>query len=177
MKNIILNNLELKILSLGLAVFLWFFISTRGTSEISIEVPIELINIPTGYEVVKKERERVNVSIFGSEGILRSMKPDDLRVIIDIKDSTPGINSFTIRGNHIRVPPAITVSDVTPSEVRIRIEKTTKKEVPIVPHISDSSRIKPGFSLHVRPDKVFIEGPESIVKRVSSLKTEPIDVQ
>ncbi|VAX32354.1 hypothetical protein MNBD_NITROSPIRAE02-1734, partial [hydrothermal vent metagenome] len=53
MRDLFFKNLGLKVLALCLAIILWFLISGRGVSEITLEVPIEYINIPPGYEIVK----------------------------------------------------------------------------------------------------------------------------
>ncbi|NOZ25018.1 MAG: hypothetical protein GXO94_02870 [Nitrospirae bacterium] len=177
MRQLLFKNLGLKILALCLAIILWFLISGRGVSEITLEVPIEYINIPPGYEIVKKDRDTVRVSLFGSEVVLRSIKPEDLRVYVDLKDAQPEKGSYRIKKRNIKVPPALTISNVTPSRVNIVLEKTVRKEVPVQPDITG----KPAAGKYigqvtVKPEKVAVEGPESVLKKLSFVRTEPIDV-
>ncbi|GBE02108.1 YbbR-like protein [bacterium BMS3Bbin06] len=174
MKNLIFNNTGLKLLSLGFAILLWFIISARGTSEITLDVPIEYINIPKGLEILRKDRDRVNVSIFGSERILRAVKPDDLRVFIDLKGSPSGTRVYSIIRRNIKVPAAVTVSNVSPSSVKITLDRTIEREVPVKVVLD---RIPRDYKLIIKPDRVRIEGPESIVRNVHILKTEPLKLR
>ncbi len=178
MKELFLNNLGLKILSLCLSMTLWFFISAKGVSEITLEVPIEYINIPAGYEIVKKDRDTVRVSLFGSEGVLRSIKPEDLRVYVDLKDAPSRGGAYRIKKRDIKVPPALTVSNVSPSRVNIVLDRTVRKRVAVRPDISG----KPAAGMVVSrvvvdPPDVELEGPESMVKKISYVRTEPIDIE
>jgi hypothetical protein len=45
-KNPLFENFGLKISAVLIAVFLWFFVTSRGQSEISLEAPIEFKDIP-----------------------------------------------------------------------------------------------------------------------------------
>jgi YbbR domain-containing protein len=172
MKKILLNNLALKLLSLGFAILLWFIISARGTSEVTFEVPIEYVNIPDGYEILHKERERVNVSIFGSEQILRAVKPTDIRVVIDLKSSAKGKKTYNIIKRNIKVPPAVSVSNVSPSSVEVTLDRSTSRDIPVIPKITGLDKKR--YILSVTPNHLKVEGPESILKTVKHLSTEPV---
>ncbi|HEB75677.1 MAG TPA: hypothetical protein ENJ04_04945 [Nitrospirae bacterium] len=177
MRQLLFRNLGLKILALCLAVVLWFLISGRGVSEITLEVPIEYVNIPPGYEIVKKDRDTVRVSLFGSEVVLRSIKPEDLRVYVDLKDAQPAEGSYRIKKRNIKVPPALTISNVTPPSVNVVIEKTVRKEVPVRPDITGEPAAGRHISeVTIKPDRVVVEGPESVLRRLTYVRTEPIDV-
>jgi len=177
MRHLLFNNLGLKILALCLAIILWFLISGRGVSEITLEVPIEYINIPPGYEIVKKDRDTVRVSLFGSEGVLRSIKPEDLRVYVDLKDAQPEKGSYRIKKRNIKVPPALTISNVTPSKVNIVLDRTARKKVPVRPELTGEPAPGKYISrITIKPEKVDVEGPESVLKGISFVRTEPIDV-
>ena len=177
MRKLLFKNFGLKILSLALAITLWFFISARGVSEITLEVPIEYMNIPPGYEILKKDTDTVRVSLFGSEGVLRSIRPEDLRVYVDLKEARPGKGTFTIKKSNVKVPPVLTISNIRPSKVNIILDKTARKDVPVKPNLIG----KPAAKIHIsqviiKPEKVEIEGPESVIKKVSHVSTEPINI-
>ncbi|HEC98712.1 MAG TPA: hypothetical protein ENI58_11300 [Nitrospirae bacterium] len=177
MRQLLFKNLGLKILALCLAIILWFLISGRGVSEITREVPIEYINIPPGYEIVKKDHDTVRVSLFGSEVVLGSIKPEDLKVYVDLKDAQPGRGAYRIKKRNIKVPPALTISNVTPSKVHIFLDRTVRKKVPVNPDISGEPA--PGkyiSQIIIKPEEVEVEGPESMLKKISAVRTEPVDV-
>ncbi len=176
MKNKLMHNLGLKLLSLGLAVMLWYIISAKGMSEVTLEVPIEYINIPQGHEIVSKEQDKVSVSIFGSEKAVGSIKPEDIRVLVDLNGATAGKAVYKITRKNIKTPSSVTVSSVNPSEVKVVIDRTIKKDVPIRADIKLPSFMQGRINIEVRPAMIQIEGPESLVKNIHFLKTERIDI-
>lgn len=175
MKRLITHNLGLKLLSLGFAVLLWFIISARGTSEVTFEVPIEYLNIPEGYEILHKEYDSVSVSVFGSEQILRAVKPSDIRVVIDLKGGEKGKKTYNILKKNIKVPPAVSVSNVSPSAVEVTLDRRATRTIPVQPKIKGLDKKR--FKLTITPSVIKIEGPESVIKRIKKLTTEEINLK
>jgi YbbR domain-containing protein len=174
-KRIILNNIGLKLLSLALAVVLWYLISARGVSEVTIEVPIEYVNIPQGYEIVQKSVDRVSITLFGSERILRSLKTEDLRVTVDMKGKTEGDVKYKITKKDIRIPSAVNVSEIEPSQVEVLLDRTETKTVPVI--VSLTGEVKDKYRIEIKPSEVVIAGPSSILKKVRYVTTDRIDLE
>ncbi|HHN65253.1 MAG TPA: hypothetical protein ENK09_07835 [Nitrospirae bacterium] len=174
MKSRITENLGLKLISLGLAVVLWYMISAKGTSEVSLEVPIEYINIPQGYEIIKKGQDRVKISVYGSERAIASIRPEDIRVFVDLSDAKQGPGKYRIRRERIRKPSSVEVASITPSEVEVFLDRIIRKDLKVEPVISGRRGLKERFRIEVIPPRVTVEGPETILKRLTSIKTEPI---
>lgn len=179
MKRVLISKLRenflLKCLSLVLAVFLWYFISARGYSELTLQLPVELVNIPEGYEVTEKSTDRVNVSFLGSTKILRLLNPEQLRVSIDMKNTDEGSHRIMLTPNNIKVPSAVSITDIRPGTIAVTIEKMAEKVVPVRLNLKDSS-IAERFLFTITPDTVRIKGPESTLKKVNYVITEPIDI-
>jgi YbbR domain-containing protein len=129
MKRMLLNNLGLKVLSLLFAIIIWFFISAKGGVERTLDVPIEYINIPPGHEILKKHTEAVKVSIFGSERVLRTIKPEDLKLYIDLRDALPGKFSYSIKKGDISVPQSLSVFNITPKTITVTIIESKNLEI------------------------------------------------
>ncbi len=170
------ENLLLKCVSLVLAVLLWYFISARGYSELTLQLPVELVNIPEGYEVVNKSTDRVNVSFLGSTKILRLLNPEQLRVSVDMKDATEGVQKRMLTPRQIKVPSAISITDIRPGTITITIEKVAEKVVPVVLNLKNK-KLSEEFLFTVTPNTVKIKGPESALKKARFVKTEPIDIE
>ncbi|MDI6745172.1 MAG: CdaR family protein, partial [Thermodesulfovibrionales bacterium] len=84
MKRRLLENFGLKVTAVIMAIILWFFVISKGQSEISFDVPVELKNIPPGLESVKYGTKNVSVSLKGQDRLLRNIKPSDVRVHVDL---------------------------------------------------------------------------------------------
>ncbi len=169
------ENLLLKVLSLVLAIFLWYFISARGYSELTLQLPLELVNIPEGYEVTEKSADRVNVSFLGSTKILRLLNPEQLRVSIDMKDTEEGSHKIMLTPDNIKVPSAVSITDINPGTISITIERIAEKVVPVKLNLKNASITK-DYLFTITPDTVKVKGPESILKKVKYVKTEPIEI-
>lgn len=169
--------MTMKIAAVVLAVILWFFVTSRGQSEISLDVPIEMRNIPQTLEIVRQGAKSVSVGIRGQERLLKNLKLADVRVFIDLGSAKKGRGTYYIDQTNVKVPSAVTVTNINPSSITIVLAETMNKTVPIQPVINGIP--KAGFfvsSVEVEPKDVIIEGIRSEIANVRFLKTEPIDI-
>jgi len=121
-----IENIGLKILALTLAVFLWYIISARGISEISIEVPIKYINIPNGLKL-KRIIKKIKVNLLGRKNLLVSIKPESLMIIIDLKNTSEGEITYKIKKKDLKIPRGVSIINMNPSEIKIFLIKKGKK--------------------------------------------------
>ncbi|MCX5717149.1 MAG: CdaR family protein [Nitrospirae bacterium] len=177
MRRRLLENFGLKVTAVVMAIILWFFVISKGQSEISIDVPMELKNIPQGFESIKQGVKSVNVSLKGQDRILRNMKPSDVRVHVDLSKAKKGKGIYYINKEDIKLPPTINITGITPSSVWIVLEKTIIKTVSVSAIMAGSP--KEGFvvsSVEVLPKDVAIEGVRTETGKVKFLSTEPVDI-
>lgn len=177
MRKLLFANFGLKITAILLSILLWLFASSRGLSEIALDVPLELKDIPPGLELINHSIKVVGVNIKGQEGIIRTIRPSDLRAFVDLSKARKGESIYSINKNNIKLPPGVTATNITPSYVKVSIEESVTKTVevrPIIVGIPGS-----GFyikSISVFPERVMIEGARSRVNVVDAIKTEPLDI-
>ncbi|RJQ38272.1 MAG: YbbR-like domain-containing protein [Nitrospiraceae bacterium] len=177
MKRRLLENFGLKVTAVIIAIILWFFVISKGQSEISIDVPVELKNIPQGLESVKQGAKSVNVSLKGQDRILRNMKLSDVRVQVDLSKAKKGRGIHYINKDDVKVPPTINITGITPSSVSIVLEETVIKTVPV--HAITAGSPKEGFvvsSVEIMPKDATIEGIRTETGKVKFLRTEPVDI-
>ena len=75
---LLVENLPLKIISLGLAVLLWYVIAGEKTSEMGVSVPVELQNFPRDLELTGEPVNEVEVRLRASPGIIQRLGPGDI---------------------------------------------------------------------------------------------------
>jgi YbbR domain-containing protein len=177
MKKFFFGNLGLKIAAVLLSVVLWFFATSRGQSEITIDVPIEFINISTGIEMVNHNIKVISLTIKGQERLIKNIKPADIRVYVDLSKAKKGEAVYYINREDIKLPPSISVTNISPSSVKITTEETILKTVKVRPFIiGDPAK---GFyvkSVELEPQTVIIEGVKSEVRKLNNIRTEPLDI-
>ncbi len=176
-KRLLFDNLGMKIAAVLLSVVLWFYVTSRGQSEIPLEVPVDLKNIPVGLEIVNNNFKKVSLYIKGQERIIRTVKPSDVRIALDLGKTKSGENIFYIHGDDIQLPHGITVTSINPSSLKIITEKTVSKTVRVIAVVT--GEVPRGNRIHsitVDPKMITVEGISSEMRKIKSMKTEPLDV-
>jgi YbbR domain-containing protein len=176
MKNLIAKNIWLKIVSLIIAVTLWFFVILSGRSEIDMDVPVTVTNVPERFEVTDYPKT-INVGIEGQERLLKYLKPNEIIAVLDISDAKVGRTFYTLSKDNIKLPTSFLVTSINPETVSVKIESQLKKIVNINPHIV--GKPEKGFvivSIKADPESVTLEGPRSMITTIDTIKTEPIDI-
>jgi YbbR domain-containing protein len=177
MRKFFFENLGLKIAAISLAIILWVFVTSRGQSEKSIDVPLEFTNIPSGLEIVNSTVKEISLNIKGQERLIRNTKPLDIRALVDMSKAKKGESTYYITREDIKVPSTITVTNISPSSVKVITDETVKKSVKVRPVIiGEPERGYYVKSVEVTPQTVVIEGVRPEVRRFNYIKTEPLDI-
>jgi len=172
------RNIGLKLLAVILAVLLWLTIAGEHLVERSVRVPLEFRNIPDVLEIVGNTPDTVDVRVRGSSALLSRMQPGEIVAVLDLGSARAGSRLFHIRTDEVRAPFGVEVSQVIPSTLALELEKSARRQVPIVPATEGDPA--PGFLIGRKtadPATVEIVGPESRVRQVTEATTEPVSIK
>lgn len=175
-RKILAKNIWLKIASLMLAILLWFFVVMSGHSVIVLDVPVKFINMPNEIEMVNMAKT-VRLGIEGQERILKVINQEDISVVVDLGTAKSGKKIYSLSRENIKLPKRLIVKSISPQTISLVLEERMHKKVSVKPVIVGLPA--KGYSVEsikITPEKVMIEGPMSLVKRIYSVKTEPLDV-
>jgi YbbR domain-containing protein len=173
----LLENLSLKVISLTLAVLLWFVIGEK-TSERGLSVPVELQNVPRELELVGEPTNVIDVRVRASPSVIQRLTPGDVSARIDLSGVRAGEHIVHLTSDDIRVPFGVRVVKITPSIITMDFERTLQKTVPIRPRLL--GRPRAGFEVAevaAEPAEVRLAGPKSRVQEMESAYTEPVSVE
>jgi hypothetical protein len=173
----LIEHLPLKLISLGLAVLLWYVIAGEKTSEMGLSVPVELQNFPQDLELTGEPVNAVEVRLRASPGIIQRLGPGDISARIDVKGADEGERIVHLTSESIRVPFGVRVVKISPAIITLNFERTQQKSVPIRPRLL--GRPAPGHEVAevgASPAEVLVVGPKSRVNDVESAYTEPVSV-
>jgi YbbR domain-containing protein len=171
------RHFGLKILSLTIALLLWFAISGEETVERGLRVPLELQQLPAGVELTGDVPTTVDVRVRGGSSTLSRVLAGDVVAVLDLRSARPGRQVIPLTSDQVRVPFGVDVVQIAPSAIAIVFEGSASRLVPIVPAVD--GRPAPGFvvgPMAAEPASVEIVGPESAVKRATEAVTEPVSV-
>jgi hypothetical protein len=174
-RSFLTENLGLKLLSLVLAMLVWFAIAGETASEMGLRVPLELQNVPRDFELSGDTVDAVEVRVRASAGIVHALNPGDVSAQIDLAGSVEGERIVHLTADSIRVPFGVKVVKVAPAMLTLRFERTLQKVVPVRPRLV--GRPAEGYEVAEvvsEPPEVRLAGPRSRVEAVDSAFTEPL---
>ena len=171
------GDAALKLVSLALAVGLWFVIAGKPTAERGQAVPVELRNVPRDLELTGDPVNTVDVRVRASPGLINSLDPGAIRATIDLAGAQEGERIVQLSPAQIQAPQGFRVVKITPSLLTLNLERTVRKKVPVRPRVI--GRPAAGYEvaeIKSDPPEVQISGPRSRVQEVESAFTEPVSV-
>lgn len=175
-RRIFLEDWNLKLLSLAIALVLWLLV-TGQNQPVTAHVNVQLNFIrPQALEISNDPPRTVDVTLTGSRSKLDDLTSLDLVATVDISDQRAGERILRLADKaQITLPQGIKVDGFQPSAVPIRLEEIVERQVPVEPKLEG----KPanGFEVYsVKPDKgsIAVRGPVSHVNALQKVLTESI---
>ena len=176
-KHWITHNWFLKVLSLLLAGTLWVAVASETSSEIGIEVPLEYRNVPANLEITGDTANTVEVRLRGSANLIKEVSAKEVSTTASLENMTPGEKIISLTPENVQAPFGTEVIRINPSQVRINLEQTISKTIPVVP--TTQGQPAAGFELGkvlVNPGKIRVQGPQSVLRTIDSISTVPIRI-
>lgn len=183
MKKSLMNNISLKLLAFLFAFLLWLIVVNIDDPIIDktfsdIPVTVEHAEVITGqqktYQIVDNT-QTVAVTVYAKRSVLNKMTAEDIQATADMKElylESQIPIEVKIAGYEGRYD---SVSS-NPRNLQIKIEKNASKSFAITPVATGT--VRDGYllgELKSSPEKVTINGPESVIERISRVTAE-VDV-
>lgn len=172
-----LDNLNLKIIALVLAIVLWSLVPDTSVPHIVRGVPVLLENIPAELALTEPFSATVDVLVTGTVLRTRDLLPGELSPRIDLFGAFAGDNVITLVSGDIPAPLGVSVDSVQPAQIRVVLEDKLMVELPVNPVVEGTPA--DGFELYeasVDPGVVRVSGPRSAIEALSSVSTEVMSV-
>lgn len=153
----------------------WFSVSRGVDTLVTLQVPLEYTKRDLAMEIVNTSINTVNLELEGSGALIKSIRPDQVQVRLDLSKSKAGPNTFTITRKTISLPPGVVLKGVTPSVVDVELDVLIKKELPV--QIDWVGRLPDHFILQeasVVPKTVEIIGGQRMLEKMLTLYTEKV---
>lgn len=170
------KNWVLKLLSLFFAVFLWYFVAGEDNVDMTVKVPVEVINLPQNLIVANEYKKELEVTVSGPRGLIRNMA-DEVSRTVDLSKATQGPVVIKNDNNSIPVPWGVQVLRTKPAEFILQLDKLIEKKLPI--HAVTTGQIPKGYTLVsvlLEPPEITITASEAIIGKESVINTLPLDI-
>ncbi len=171
------EHLGLKLVSLLLGFSLWYAVAREQEAEFSLSIPVELRDLPEGLEVVEESVQQVEVRLRGPAENLRRLTAQDVHLGVELQDAEPGERIAYLTPREVTAPFGARVMRVTPTSVRLVLDRTVRRTVEVIPRVVGSPA--EGFELHhveLAPPTIDVEGPSSRVEGLAQVTTEPVSM-
>ena len=177
----LIDNLGLKIVSLFLAVIIWFYAAGEGLEQITLRVPLQVDPPKPEMTVIKGSQQTLRVVFQAPRNLINVISSGDVTAYHKIEANVPlGEYSFKVSPEDFRLPPGdIRIQEVYPPVVAVTLDEVVYKRLKVKPIVQGEPAV--GFSLNeseilVDPNAVMAQGPRLKFEKIDSIQTEPIDV-
>lgn len=161
------------------SAILWISITLSEEFYSTINLPLRVIDAPSGYTVSTDLPGNISVKIkgigwrlagisLGSESYFNVSAKNDSGVVLS--------NLYANTINNTWLSSDLSVIEISPDTVSFVIEKTIVKKLPVIPDLNIDFKTGFGLSaqLTVTPDSVNVSGPKSLINSLKGLKTQSV---
>lgn len=153
----------------------WFSFSQGLDTLITLEIPIEYMNRDPGMEIMNTSVDTVSLQLSGSGALVKSIRPEQVQIRLDLGKAVVGHNSFTITHEDIILPPGVFLKKIQPPVIEATLDITVKKKLPLqvdwVGKLPDRLMLT---NVQIDPEKVDVTGGKLILDKISSIYTEKV---
>lgn len=176
---VVLRNTDIRLVSLLLAVLLWFHAVTERTYRVAVRCPVTVRNIPSGWMLTNRGvGANCLITATGKEIIAMRIAPPSITVDAanrQIKRMTVDLDRAAVRYPYGIVPRSV---EFTPGQLAIAFDREEARQVRVVADIRGLPA--DGFlvadSVTVSPAAVEVRGPQRLLETLDSVYTQPLPV-
>jgi diadenylate cyclase len=153
----------------------WFSFTRGQDTLVTLEVPIEYVNRDPKMDIVETSVNAVRLQLSGSGALIKSTRPEQIRVRTNLATALPGSNTYSITRENISLPPGLTLIDINPPAVKVTLDIMIKKTLPI--QVDWVGRLREDLILTgvtVTPESIEVIGGSRILETISTIYTEQI---
>jgi YbbR domain-containing protein len=176
-KRYVIHNFGLKVLSLLVAVGLWFMISkNQQPAEVAIRAPIVFQHVPRELEISSEAIPEAQIRVRGPERTIRQLKTNEVQAEIDLTGVRPGERTFDLSSQQVRHPRDVEVVQIVPSQLHLAFDTRSSREVEIRPRVTGNFATGEQIvKIDTDPPRITITGPRHHVEKIDAATTDPID--
>ncbi|GHT48050.1 hypothetical protein FACS1894102_0180 [Spirochaetia bacterium] len=179
LKTIITHNWSVKALCLAIAIFIFVFHRLSLLEDKKITVPLK-INGLSELIISNDIPRNLSITLRGDKEGINPIAETDILAFLELSNySTPGKYEVPVhvskQGTALQVDPLEIV--ISPPVILLELSRKTNKIVTVSPNITGS--LPRGYEItkqSVNPETIEIEGPEDLLKNISKINTEIIDL-
>lgn len=171
------RNWVLKLLSLGFAIFLWFFVVGEDKVDMTVNIPVEIVNMPESLIISNQFKKDLEVTVNGPRSLIRRISSQHISRTIDLSGAKSGTIIIKNTLDTISLPRGVRLLRIKPTDIILRLDQLIQKNIPII--ANTTGKPAQGYKvnqININPTFIPITGPQTILDNNKSLFTKPIDI-
>ena len=172
------QELLLILVSLGLGILIWLLVVGADQMDMTLTVPIEILNLPKQLVIYNQYQKEVEVTLRGPRTIMQEMRSRNLSLPVDLSQAVPDTVVLSTDSLPLQLPSGIAVLRIQPASITLSIDQLAQRNIPVEAQIK--GKVGLGYALKevtLSPDKILVSGPQSLLEQQTALKTVPIDLE
>lgn len=172
----VIKNLPFKVVSLAIAILLWWAVGRDQPIEIPLTVPLEFQHAPANLEINSDYPLQARVTLRGPERLLQGMNPSEVHAVLDLRGVAPGDRTFDLTAQDVHTPRSVRVVQIVPSQFHISFDRSVTRVVPVQPRVIGTLLSGYGITeVTATPANITIIGPRRRVEDIKTAMTDPVD--
>lgn len=160
-----------------LSLCLWLMVNLSRDYNLTVELPIELGNMPSDEALTERLPEHATVSISGEGWKLINIYNNPPPIFVDVTQNE--VNLYDQVREQMNANPDLNVQKVQPLFLNLDLEEKISKKVPVVSNVNVTFEDQYGLKAApvLEPDSVVISGAVSILRDLDRWETVPYDIE
>jgi YbbR domain-containing protein len=178
LRRIFVEDLKLKLLSLGITLVLWFAVTGQKQPLSKRFAGVHLTLVPANtMEIANEPPRSIDVTLSGNSDTIGKLSAQDLSATLELNNEAMGDRVVWLSRERVKlnVPPGVQVDSFEPAKVSVRLEPRAEREVNV--EIKFEGKVAEGYevtAVTVSPARVRLSGPASRVNGIDKAPTESI---
>lgn len=177
------ENAGLRLVSLGLAIVLWFVAQGEQTYQATVVAPVKYV-MPEDLVLINDAAppEQVVIRASGSRASLRSLqeqlRDSPARFVVNVEDAAPGRTVHSFRKLPAGVGQDVTIVTISPAEVELTFDEVGRRTLPVL--LRTRGKLPSGFveaARSLQPPEVTLSGAASELADLEFIQTLPIRLE
>lgn len=173
---------KLKVISLGLAIGLWYYAVNEESVEITRMIPLQIKIENKNMSLLKVSTEVLRVTFKAPRAMISEVASADIRFrhVMGNEIKQAGEYSFRPDPRELILPSmGLHTVKIEPSIVRVIVDELVTQKLPVKPNFLG----EPAFGYKVRedelqldPNAVMVQGPKGEIEKITAILTRPINL-
>jgi len=157
---------------------IWFSFARGLETLMTLEVPVEFMNRDPKMEIFAASASSVRLQLSGSGTLIKSIRPDHVKVKLNLANAVAGINQVPIARDSITLPPGIQLKKVDPQALEVTLDLPVEKTLPV--QATWTGKLADGLimeNVRMVPDSIKVVGGSLTLKDIQTIYTEKIPLE